>query len=199
VGWSVIDRPNVWYFTDVLIIIGCRIHFWTDVLRCCGGKFSILTYILSPDEGGTEFCATWYCHCMWCAEFNFFLSYPAHRRDKHKVMAENLNLKEKSVWVSYSFCCCEFLQMWVVVSPALQVTSRVKKSELQDIEWEIGWQLKFFCHSWLSGYHVYQLIIGLCDKCGVHIFNKIPVCVYVCALMHSCASSYMCVWKETSD
>jgi hypothetical protein len=128
VGWSVIDRPTVWYLTDVLIIIGCRIHFWTDVLRCCGGKFSIRTYIWSPDEGGTEFCATWCCHCMWCAEFNFFLSYPAHWQDKHKVMAENLNLKEKSVWISYNFCCCEFLQMWVVVSPALQVTlSRVKK------------------------------------------------------------------------
>jgi hypothetical protein len=55
-------------------------------------------------------------------------TYPAHWQGKHKIMAKNLNLKEKSIWVPYNCCCCEFLRMWVVVSPALQVTlSRVKK------------------------------------------------------------------------
>jgi len=55
-------------------------------------------------------------------------TYPAHWQGRHKVIRMNLNLKEKLVWVPYSFCCYEFIQMWVVVSPALQVTlSRVKQ------------------------------------------------------------------------
>lgn len=57
-GCSVIDNLTEWYLTSVLIISGCRVHFWTDVLHCCGGKCSILMYIWSRDEGGTEFCAT---------------------------------------------------------------------------------------------------------------------------------------------
>lgn len=53
---------------------------------------------------------------------------------------------------------------------------------------------KFFCHSWLSGYHVYQLSNGLCDKCRVHIFIKIPVCVHVLCMR---AHPHTYVWKET--
>jgi len=56
-GCSFIDSLSEWYLTGVLIISGCGVHFWTDVLCCCGGK-CILTYIWSRDEGGTEFYAT---------------------------------------------------------------------------------------------------------------------------------------------
>ena len=104
IGLSLIDRPTVWYLTDVVIIVGCRIHFWTDVLRCCGGKFSILTY---EDEGGTEFCATWRCRVQNL--ISSCLTHPAHRQGKHKVMAKNLNLKEKSIWVPYNFVAVNFL------------------------------------------------------------------------------------------
>jgi hypothetical protein len=45
-GWRAVDSLNVWYVTDVLIIGGCRIHIWTDVLHCFGGKCNSLTIIL---------------------------------------------------------------------------------------------------------------------------------------------------------
>jgi hypothetical protein len=59
-------------------------------------------------------------------------AYSEHLQGKYKVMAKNLNLKEKSLWVPYKFCCFDFLWIWVVISPALPVTlSRVKKSTVE--------------------------------------------------------------------
>jgi hypothetical protein len=119
---SVIDRPTVWYLTDVLIIVGCRIHFWADVLRCCGGKFSILTY---EDEGGTEFCATWRC----CVQnlISSCLTHLTHRQGK-QGNGKEFEFEREINMGALQFCCCEFVWTWGVVSPALQVTlSRVKK------------------------------------------------------------------------
>ena len=94
---------------------------------------------------------------------------PAHLQGKHKVMAKNFNLKEKSIWMPYKFCCCEFLRIWVVVSPALQVTLSGLKKKLQNY--------------WLS------------DKCGVQIFITIPVCV--CAwVVDACMPSYICLLRN---
>lgn len=123
-------------------------------MYCIAVVANVAWHILcSPDEGGT-FCALG--AVTVCGVLNLISSCctcPAHLQGKHKVLAKNLNFKDKSSWMPYKFCCCEFRGIWVVVSPALQVT--------------------------LSGLKKKCRIIGLCDKCGVQIFITIPV--RVCA------------------
>lgn len=86
-------------------------------------------------------------------------------------MAKNWNLKEKSIWVPYNSCCCEFLRMWVVVSAALQVTlSRVKKLT---VEYRMG--------NWLAAeIFLSQLAISIpcistqqwLNKCVYYVYSQ---------------------------